>query len=161
MQKTIIHAPMMQLVGITCRTSNALEMDVGTAQIGATLGRYMGEMAAKLKNRKRPGITYVVYHEYESDIHGPYTYFIGEEVTDTSELAPGLISLVVPAQKYVRFTTNPGQMPQVCINAWQEIWKMTDEDFGSSRAYIADLELYDERSADPQNTVMDICIGVK
>ncbi len=32
---------------------------------------------------------------------------------------------------------------------------------GGVRAYIADFEVYDHRSIDPQNTVLDIYIGVK
>jgi predicted transcriptional regulator YdeE len=32
--------------------------------------------------------------------------------------------------------------------------------FGGKRAYIADFEVYDERSRDPDNTIVDIYIGI-
>lgn len=51
-------------------------------------------------------------------------------------------------------------MPGVVINMWQKIWAMTPQDFGAPRAYSADFEVYDEKSQDPNNTVMDIYIAV-
>jgi predicted transcriptional regulator YdeE len=43
---------------------------------------------------------------------------------------------------------------------WQEIWKMTPEDFGGKRSYVADFEIYDERALDHQNVTLDIYIGI-
>lgn len=51
-------------------------------------------------------------------------------------------------------------MPEVIINAWQQIWKMSVNDFGGERAYIADFEVYDQRASDPANTCLDIYIGI-
>jgi len=44
---------------------------------------------------------------------------------------------------------------------WQKIWKMHHQELGGSRAYVADFEVYDDRSSDLQNTILDIYIGVK
>ena len=52
-------------------------------------------------------------------------------------------------------------MPDVVINAWQKIWKMTSEDFGGNRAYISDFEVYDQRASDSANASLDIYIGIK
>ncbi len=38
---------------------------------------------------------------------------------------------------------------------------MTAEELGGERNYITDFEIYDERANDPQNTVLDIYIGIK
>lgn len=46
-------------------------------------------------------------------------------------------------------------------NKWQQIWKMTSDEFEGERAYIADFEVYDERAIDPTNTSLDIYIGIK
>ena len=54
-----------------------------------------------------------------------------------------------------------GKMPDVVINAWQQIWKMTSEDFEGNRTYISDFEVYDQRANDPANTSLDIYIGIK
>ena len=80
--------------------------------------------------RKNPGITFSVYTEYDSDEHGDYTYFVGEEVDSFENIPSDMQQLVIPAAKYQKFTTTPGKMPEVVIDAWQQIWKMTAKDFG-------------------------------
>ena len=70
-------------------------------------------------------------------------------------------NLNIPPQLCAKFTVGPDKMPDVCINAWQQIWKMSAADFGGERAYIADFEVYDERSSDHNNVTLDIYIGVK
>jgi len=44
---------------------------------------------------------------------------------------------------------------------WQNIWKMNVADLGGIRAYIADFEVYDERSQNPEQAVLDIYIGIQ
>ena len=163
MQKTKTDLPDFKLIGITCRTNNQSEMDPSTAKIGATLQEYFGtaSCSGKIPNRKKPGTTYCVYTEYESDVTGDYTYFIGEEVTSFDGMPEELTPLTIPAQHYLKFTTSPGEMPGVCIAAWQEIWALSPADLGSERRYVADFEVYDERAADPTNTTLDIYIGIK
>ena len=162
MQKIIIKQSQITLVGITARTNNADEANPDTAKISATVQKYFhNAVADTIKNRKKPGITYCVYTNYASDASGEYTYFIGEEVTDVSDVAAGLEHLIIPEQVYAKFTNGPSPMPQVCISAWQEIWSMTASDLGGERTYVADFEFYDERAADHQNVTLDIYIGIK
>ena len=52
-------------------------------------------------------------------------------------------------------------MPAVCIDMWQNIWKMNAADLGGQRAYIADFEVYYERSQNPEQAVLDIYIGIQ
>lgn len=161
LKKETTTLPTMKLIGISACTSNAGEFNPETAKIGATIQKYITEgLYNKIPNRKTLGKTYCVYTEYESDYTGAYTYFIGEEVDANSEVPEGLTTLTIPAQSYAKFTTEPGPMPAVCINAWMDIWKMTSEDFGSDRSFKADFEVYDERALDPTNTVLDIYIGI-
>ena len=47
----------------------------------------------------------------------------------------------------------------VKINLWNKIWKM--KELENRRSYIADFEVYDHRSIDPSNAIVDIYIGVK
>lgn len=136
-------------------------MNPATAKIGATLQHYfLNNLAAKIKDRKNPGTTYCVYTDYESDFNGDYTYFVGEAVSSLDEVDPKLETKLIPTQQYIKFTLGPGPMPAVCIDLWQKIWTMTDADLGGTRAYSADFEVYDERSQDPHNAVLDIYIGV-
>ncbi len=159
MEKENLDLSQIKLVGISVRTNNAKEQDPATAQIGITAQRYFQEaMSSKISHRKNPGVTWAVYTDYESDFNGDYTYFIGEEVSSKDEIA-GLESLMIPPQTYTKFTTESDVMPHVCITAWQKIWQM--KDLESQRNYVADFEIYDERARDPQNTVLDIYIGIQ
>jgi hypothetical protein len=58
--------------------------------------------------------------------------------------------LIIPKQEYAKFTTKPAHMPDVIVNAWQGIWKMTPEKLGGKRSYQTDFEIYDERASDHQ-----------
>ncbi|MCE3231586.1 MAG: Uncharacterized protein K0R52_1514 [Alphaproteobacteria bacterium] len=162
MKKEKIELPEIKLVGITARTNNKNEIDPSAAKISPTVQRYFQEeLAATIPHRKKPGITLCAFTEYESDFTGDYTYFIGEEVRAFEELPEGFKVLTIPPQTYAKLTTSPGPMPDILIAAWQKIWQMTPDDLGGERGYRTDFEIYDERAADPQNTVLDIYIGIK
>ncbi|MBS4167043.1 Uncharacterized protein NEOC65_002148 [Neochlamydia sp. AcF65] len=162
MLKTIIQLPEIKLVGITSRTNNSLEKDPSSAKISSTIQTYFqGACSEKILYRAKPGITYCVYTDYESDLKGDYTYFIGEEVSKFAEMAEGFSALVIPARNYVKFTSNPGTLPSLCINMWQEIWSMSAQDLGGEREYLADFEIYDDRASNHQNAILDIYIGIK
>jgi predicted transcriptional regulator YdeE len=162
MKKELANKSQIKLVGLTERTNNKNEMNPQTAKIGGLASRFWGQnIASQIPNRKNPGITFSVYAEYESNEHGDYTYFIGEEVSSFEDTPLELQKLTISAAKYQKFTTSSGKMPQVVISAWQQIWQMTSEDFEGNRAYIADFEIYDQRASDPTNASLDIYIGIK
>jgi predicted transcriptional regulator YdeE len=161
MQKMNTKLPAIKLVGIECRTNNASEQDPAHAKIGATIQKYFQTgVADKIANRSNPHTTYCVYSEYDNDQNGDYTYFVGEEVIEFSAIPQGMSELIIPAQDYIKFTNGPGKMPEVCINVWQKIWQMTPKEFGGTRSYLADFEIYDSRAVDPNNTVLDVYVGV-
>ena len=162
MEKTNIQLPEIRLVGVTMRTSNSLEANLETAKIGQIIGNYFeNNLSQKIANRVKPGTTYCAYTEYESDEDGEYTYFVGEEVDSFEKIPAGFVALTIPSSNYAKLECGPGQMPEVCIDAWEEIWKMQDADFGGKRTYITDFEIYDERAEDYENTILDIYIGIQ
>jgi predicted transcriptional regulator YdeE len=162
MQKTVTELPEIKLIGISCRTNNTSEMNISTAQIAPTMQKYFQQaLGEEIPNRKNPGTTYCVYTNYESDFTGDYTYFIGEEVNFLNPVSKEFAAIIIPAQSYAKFTSQPGAMPGVCISMWQNIWKMESEELGGKRAYIADFEVYDNRALDLSKTVLDIYLGVK
>ena len=162
MKKEIVTQSEMKLLGISIRTSNAAEFNPETAQIGATVQKYMSEgIYAIIPSQKQPGTTLCVYADYESDRNGEFTYFIGAEVESTAEVPEGLATITIPAQSYAKFTTDEGVMPKVCIDGWLDIWNMSDKELGGEREYLADFEVYDHRAINPASTVLDIYIGIK
>lgn len=161
MQKELVTKPEIKLVGLTVRTNNKNEM-TPTAKIGPLATHYWGQnIAAKIPQRKKPGVTFSVYTKYDSNEHGDYTYFVGEEVDSFDSISSELQTLIIPTAKYQKFMTDTGKMPEIVIHAWQKIWAMTPNDLGGQRAYIADFEIYDERARDPASTRLDIYIGIK
>lgn len=162
MQKSIEQLSEIKLIGIATRTATALEFDPKTAQIGAMMQKFFSEnLRDKILNRKNPGRVFAVYTNYETDENGPYTYFLGAEVTSFEGMQEIFQTLVIPAQEYAKFTSSPGKMPEVVINMWSNIWKMNSQDFEGDRAYLADFEIYDERGMDPNNAIVDVYIGIK
>ena len=159
----ILTLPEIKLVGITARTSNHLESNPATAQIGATWQRFRKEdVQAQLLERRNPGKVFSVYTDYESNEHGTYTYFLGEEVTAfTQGKHPSLATLALPAQRYVKFTSATGPLPGVVIDLWQRIWRMRAEELGGQRAYIADFEVYGVESQNPHHATVDLYLGIK
>ncbi|MCE3239278.1 MAG: hypothetical protein K0R24_2259 [Gammaproteobacteria bacterium] len=162
MKKELVNKSEIKLVGLTARTNNKNEMNPETSKIGKLAGRFWGQnVANQISDRKNPGTTFSVYTEYDSNEHADYTYFIGEEVNSFENISADFQKLTIPAATYQKFTTPSGKMPEVVINAWQQIWQMSASGFGGERAYIADFEVYDQRAADPANTSLDIYIGIK
>lgn len=161
MQKIIASLPGFTLIGISARTNNQAEL-TENGKISPSLQRYFGKkLFEEIPSRKKPGTTFCVYTHYESDHTGNYTYFVGEEVSTSDAIPKGMELLVIPAQRYIKFTNGPGPMPAVVQDPWFKIWQMNSEDFGSKRRYIADFEVYDARAANPLRTVVDIYVGVE
>ena len=150
MKKETLHINEMKLVGLKTTTCNQDESDPVKAKIGdLIMNQYYGHgLADKILSRINPGKTFGIYTDYESDYKGKYTYFVGEEVASVEDLPADLVSYIIPAGTYIKFTTSIGEMPQVLIDAWQQIWQMSDSDFGGKRNYRTDFELYNQNSAE-------------
>lgn len=161
MKKSLIELSEIKLIGMKIRTSNDKEFNPQTAKISTCIQQFFSQDLTRISNRKKPGVTFCAYTEYESNYKGEYTFFIAEEVDSISEIPINMHSLIIPAQKYVKFTTESGIMPNIVIDSWQKIWKMSEEELGGGRNYKTDFEVYDHRAVDPQNTIADIFIGVK
>lgn len=158
-----VNMPKLLLVGLTTRTNNKNEMNPQTSKIAKLAGHFWAnQMAAKIKNRVKTGVTYAVYTEFESDETGEYTYFIGEAVGsfDGQDLAQ-FNTLEINKSLYQKFTTDPGKIPNIVVSAWQKIWAMKIDAFEGKRTYVSDFEIYDERSVDLNNAIVDIYVGIK
>ena len=162
MKKVQTYQTEKKIVGIKTRTNNRLEANSLEGKIFPVVKQYFHQnVAANIPNRMDPGTTFCIYTDYESDYLGDYTYFIGEEVTSFDGIPDDLETLIIPPQKYIKLTNGPGSMPDVVRKPWQQIWQMTPGELGGIRSYITDFEIYDERSRDHQNIVLDIYIGIQ
>ena len=163
MLQIAIAKPQIKLVGICVRTSYQQELDKMRGNIFPCVQRYFhSALFEKITNRAKPGTTFCAYTDYENDYAGAYTYFIGEEVSSFENPLPeGFQILIIPKQQYMKFTTTPAPMPDVIVNAWQHIWKMSPTQLGGKRCYQTDFEIYDERAVDHQNIILDLYVGIE
>lgn len=162
LKKYKVELKQIQLVGISVVTNNANEVNPSTAKIGKTFEAYVHKrLNEKILGRVNPGTTYCVYTNYVDGVNGEYRYFIGEESNSLDKVNPDMKSLIIPAQHYMKFLVGPGEMPQVCINAWKDIWNMSSTDLGGKRQFVADFEVYDNRAKDHKHTELDIYIGIQ
>lgn len=162
MQKTLVRRSEIRLVGISVNTSYQQEADKMKGHIFPCVKKYFDEtLYERISNRKKPGTTFCTYTNYESDYRGMFTYFIGEEVLSFDFLPEGFEKLVIPEQKYVRFTTLSAPMPDVLENSWDRIRKMSTDELGGKLNYHTDFEIYDERASDHQNIILDIYVGLQ
>jgi predicted transcriptional regulator YdeE len=162
MQKEyIIKKEDMYIAGLAVRTNNQECMSADN-KIVPLIARYWQEnIADQLLHRINPGVTLSVYTDYETDEHGNYTYFFGEEVSSPDQASSLVDTCIIRAGEFVRFTTPVGKMPDVVVSAWMNIWRMTSGELGGKRRYQADFEVYDSRAADPSASSVDIYIGVR
>ena len=161
MDRTLSSLEEIKLVGIKVRTCNHDELEMNTAKIMPCVQKYfIQQISQDIPNRTNHGVTYCAYTDYESDYTGKYTFFIGEEVSAFDDHISKLDTLVIPKQKYIKFTTETGIMPDIVIDSWNKIWQMSSQDLGGIRSYRTDFEIYDKRALDPQNSVLDIYIGI-
>ena len=160
MSPRVVEEKEFSIIGIEVRTNNAQEKtDKGA--IGKQWGRFYQEGLLQKIPGKVDSTIYSVYTDYQSDRNGDYTYVIGAKVSNTSAVPAGMVAKKVPAQKYAVITVANGPVQTVIAQAWQEIWSLDDKgQLGGKRAYKADFEAYDT-SQDPQNSHVDIYVGIK
>lgn len=149
------------VIGISARTTNAQEA-AGDGVIAKQWERfYKDGVLDKIPNRADPDI-YVVYTDYASDRNGEYNYIIGAKVNDASAVPSGMVAKTISAGKYAILTSEKGPIPKIIIDAWRKIWGLEDQaQLGGKRAYKTDFEVYDERARNPQDSQIDIYVGVK
>ena len=160
MDATVKNAGGFDIIGIAVRTSNQEEMS-GHSKIGPMWQRFFAEGIAGRIPNKADGETVVVYYDYKSDKDGPYSYMIGSRVKSTADIPDGMSLIHVPAGRYAVFTTDRGPVAQVVQKGWKEIWDIPKTKPGGDRAYKVDYEVYDNRARNPQDSQVDIYIGIK
>ena len=157
--KTTLPEP-IYVAGYMIRTSNAKEMG-GNGEIGKLWGRFMQQnLAAQIPNRIGQTLM-VVYSDYASDEKGEYNYLLGAPVTTVDGLPAGLSFRRIPAGQFAVFTTAQGPVAQVLQATWKQIWMSTPSQLGGQRAFVADYEIYDQRSSDPNNAQVKVHVGLR
>jgi predicted transcriptional regulator YdeE len=160
-QTKTVNQKAFTIVGIACRTNNAQEA-ADNGVIAKQWDKFYKEgILDKVPNKADLAI-YVVYTDYASDKNGDYNYIIGAKVNDVSAVPLGMVAKTVSAGKYAVIASERGPIPKIIVEAWRQIWSLEDQGrLGGKRAYKTDFEVYDQRARDPQDSQIDIYVGVK
>jgi predicted transcriptional regulator YdeE len=134
----------------------------GGGAIPKQWARFFKEGIADKIPHKVDSTIYAVYTSYASDRDGEYDFIIGMKVSSLSDVPPGMVAKKVPSGRYAIITSVKGPAAQVVPQAWQRVWSLEDnKQLGGARAYKADFEVYDQRSQDPQESQVDLYLGLK
>ena len=157
----IVERPGFSVIGIQARTSNAREVTGGGA-IPKQWDKFFKEGIAQKIPNKVDSTIYAVYTNYASDHNGEYDFIIGMKVSSVSEVPPGMVAKKIPSGRFAVITSAKGPVAQVVPQAWQRVWSLEEnKQLGGVRAYKADFELYDQRSQNPQDSQVDLYVGLK
>lgn len=155
-----IEKPEIKMTGVSVRTTNASEAGPNGRLPGLWEAYFNSNMASDTRIIN-PEFIYALYTDYESDANGEYTVVIGHEAGDTeTEKSNNYNSAVIPASKYLVFTTKKGPVYEVVAQAWGEIWGYFQAS-SETRAFTGDFELYDALHFDPANSEVQIYIAIK
>jgi len=161
MEPRVVEQPEFSVIGIQVRTSNAKEVTGGGA-IPKQWERFFKDGIADKIPNKVDSTVYAVYTNYASDYNGEYDFIIGMKVSSVSDVPPGMVATKVPKGRYAIVTSAKGPVAQVVPQAWQRVYGLDDnKQLGGARAYKADFELYDQRSQNPQDSQVDLYLGLK
>lgn len=141
-------------MGISVRTCNS-DFSKLQQDIGGLWQQFFAENILQKTPTSLNNDIYLVYTNYDGDYLDPYDTIIGSLVPMDAPLPSGLIEKIIPEQKYQVFCAK-GTMPMAVVQTWQNIWQTP-----LHRNYIADFDIYSEKSQHPDNAEVDIWVGIR
>jgi predicted transcriptional regulator YdeE len=151
----VIQIPAFTLIGLALKTKTTNANNQAATDCGNLWQQFEKENYVANIPGKTGDEIFAVYHDYEGDHTQPYAYFIGCKVNAGTAAPDGMDTLTIAEGKYQKIEAK-GIMPDCVANAWREIWAQD-----TPRTYVADYEVYDDRSKDWANATVDIYLGVK
>jgi predicted transcriptional regulator YdeE len=141
------------IIGISIKTTNAGNQ--AATDIPGLWQKFMSENIALNIPNKIDDTVYSVYCRYESDYNAPYTTLLGCKVSSIENIPAGFDYIEIAGGNYEQFAAKGNLMEGIVYKKWVDIWNTN-----LPRAYTTDFEVYDEKSADPSNAMVDIFIAL-
>jgi len=150
-----------EIIGISARTNNAKEM-AGEGAIPQMWKRFYSDKDTSFDRipAKTDNSVYAAYTDYASDAGGDFTFVLGARVKPGTRPLEGMVTVHVPAGRYLQFTTEQGSLPTVVPKLWRDIYAYFGQGGTARRAFKTDYEIY-EAGMDPANSTGTIYIGLK
>ena len=134
----IIQKPLITIIGIACRTSNA--SDAAPHDIPKLWEQFYKENIMNQIPNKTSSEVIALYCDYEGDYTKPYSLVIGCQVDFVDEIPNGMVVKTIPGGSYAIFSA-VGEHPKSLINTWGNIWQHPSLD----RTYTGDYEVYGDK----------------
>ena len=144
-----------KIIGISVQTKN--QNNQAAADIGKLWQRFYAEEIINKIPKKESKDVYAIYTNYQSDYTGTYTTIIGQKVSSLDNIPDGLVGKEIRNENLKKYIAK-GEMPNAVVNTWLEIW---NNDANLNRSYIADFEVYGEKSQQGAESEVEIYIGVR
>jgi predicted transcriptional regulator YdeE len=147
--ETINQASPIPVVGIELRTNN----EAAFQEIPKHWQRFVQEGVLGKITGKVSNDIYAVYTNFENkgkNNDGTYSFIIGAEVKELTNVPPAFASTTIPASRRQVFKVAAGHPEQVGAK-WQEIWGLK----GLNKTFVSDYEHYRESGE------IEILVGVK
>ncbi|WP_072680294.1 GyrI-like domain-containing protein [Arcobacter sp. LA11] len=126
----------LMLSGLSVITNNENEKDTETAKIVQLWEDYQDKnILGATFNKSKNFDMYGVYSDYASDVNGDYKVTVAVEVTKPKN------AIVIKDQRYLVFSKK-GELPDIVIDCWKEIWDYFANESEYKRAYTIDFEKY-------------------
>lgn len=149
----MIKLPGFKLIGLKLNKKTTNSGGQSSIDCGSLWQRFEQDNVASRISNKISDEIYAVYFDYEGDHTKLFSYFIGCKVKIDSD--PDMDTLIIPEQSYFKLIAK-GKMPDCIADSWKNIWDSKIE-----RAYKYDFEVYDERSKDWNDAIVDIFVSTE
>jgi len=157
--KIIDHRDGFTIIGTAVRTNNAQEQ-TPNGLIGKQWQRFFQEnLLGKIPNKTNANIL-AAYTDYASDKDVEYSFVLGAKVNSGKEIPAGMVAIQIPSGRYAIFTSEKGPAYKIMFELWRLIWTIPKSAPGGDRAYKTDFEIYDQRATDPENSQVDVYVGI-
>jgi predicted transcriptional regulator YdeE len=144
--------PSITIIGVS-QTFYLNDPDAKQA-IGEFWGHFfVSQTLAKIPHKIDEHTMYGIYTDYNAS--GSYSLIIGAPVTSTKEIPAGMVSKAIPAAHYAVFSAKGSFNPSLA-QTWATIWQTKLD-----RAFTSDFEVYDEKSTNNDQSIVNIYIAVK
>jgi predicted transcriptional regulator YdeE len=158
MKPTPTQQTAFDVIGISVRTNNAKEA-TGNGEIPKQWQRLFEEGILNQIPDKVDQSIIAVYSNYASDWNGDYDYTLGAKVKSGTKPPQGMVSVTIPAGKFIEFESAKGEGQTVVPEVWKQIWTYFQNPGNPQRDYKADFERYEP--SDPANVQAHVFIRVK
>ena len=134
-----VEVPAFTVIGLSVRTTNAVEMSGNAGKIGPLWSQFMHEGAEAIPGVIEQGTVYAVYTHYESDETGAYDVILGRSVQPEQQVPVNMKAVHIPAARYLVFSAADSS-PAAIKAAWMSVYKYFADHSGQRRAFTFDFE---------------------